>query len=193
MYWFILILLGLNYGIYFPFVGNLQTVFKTKFNINPGQASSIMTIPMIIGLCSPLLGILVDKFGRQMYYLVSAGIFGVIGISVMYFVPTCTEDCMAIVVFPMICLGFLLMFTSVIVWPSVAMVAPVEVLGSAFGIGYAFKAIVGVLVPLAVGPLLKSGIPSFMFFFWILQMVALIWTIFVYAYDFKKGGAIKKK
>ena len=113
-------------------------------------------------MTSPFLGLLVQKFGRMPLYYVISSSFGILSLVLFLTLPNCVQipgmppvECNFAPLIPMILLGLFLTFFTVVIWGSIAMTSPLEVIGAAYGIAYSTKNLFSMLTPLLAGYLLS--------------------------------------
>ena len=90
-----------------------------------------------------------------MYYFLISSFFGVSALVVLYFGPACEEECLLQPILAMVFLGFFLVLFSIVIWGAIAATVPIENIGTAYGVAYAFKNGVSTLTPYLAGYFLK--------------------------------------
>lgn len=105
-----------------------SSFFQRKYNLTQQKGNfDISIIYLMSAGLSPVFGILVDYFGRHIYFVLLAATSVLIGHSLLIF--TFLEPLVA-----MIFVGFGYTIINCSVWPLVSMVVPQHQLGTAFGI-----------------------------------------------------------
>eukprot|EP00850_Spirogloea_muscicola_P009118 SM000050S17043 [mRNA] locus=s50:761397:765322:+ [translate_table: standard] len=133
------------YATVIPFNNVAAGVIMGKWGLSLQVADGLMSIPYLIAACvNPLFGSLVDKYGYRAR-LLFAGAFALCSVHLMLALTLITPYV------PLITLGLAYSVFASAVWPSVALVAPVGTLGTAYGLTTAVQNAGLFSVPIAVG------------------------------------------
>ncbi|KRX02263.1 Major facilitator superfamily domain, general substrate transporter [Pseudocohnilembus persalinus] len=157
-YWTVILAFGINFGIFYPFVGNSTTIYKEKFCLTSKNTGDIQSINYFMGLFCPLVGLLIKKYKRfQFFLLIIATSCSLLFFCILYFHPGCEEACFNQLIVPVLIFGIFLMAFPVVLVPAVANASPSKLAGTAYGIAYAFRNFNEALIPyIGVGPLLSN-------------------------------------
>lgn len=183
--WLMTIICVAYYVTVFPFIALGLLFFENKFNFKPNDAHSVNSIVYIISAAaSPIFGICVDKFGRNIYWII-------IGISV-------TLGCHAVMGFtflnPYVAMSFMGIAYSILasaLWPLVSLVIPEHQLGTAYGVMQAIQNLGLALISYIAGLIVDSkGYLLLEIFFLVWLCIALVAAIMLYLVDAAKGGRL---
>ena len=101
-----------------------------------------MSIPPFIGLCSPIIGKILSKFGRLPQFLLIGNLLSISSVLIFYFQPTCDEDCIGVVILAMVFLGFFFKLFCCVLYPAIAMLVKEKSVGVAYGVAFSSKNLV---------------------------------------------------
>ncbi|XP_015686540.2 major facilitator superfamily domain-containing protein 1-like, partial [Protobothrops mucrosquamatus] len=125
--WLIFLICVCYYVAVFPFIGLGKVFFIEKFKFSSQAASAINSIVYVISApMSPIFGILVDKFGRNITWVMCA-VVGTLASHIML-AFTFWNPWIA-----MCLLGVAYSLLACALWPMVAFVVPEHQLGTAYG------------------------------------------------------------
>ncbi|XP_036411666.1 major facilitator superfamily domain-containing protein 1 isoform X1 [Colossoma macropomum] len=183
--WLIFIICVGYYVAIFPFIGLGQVFFIEKFNFSPVQARLINSIVYIISApASPVLGLMVDKTGKNIIWVMCAIITTLLAHMMLAFTfwnPW----------FAMVIMGLSYSLLACALWPMVAFVVPEHQLGTAYGFMQSIQNLGLALISMAAGAILDSkGYLLLEVFFCACICVALIAVVGLYFLDFVRGGEL---
>ncbi|CAL8078201.1 unnamed protein product [Orchesella dallaii] len=165
------------YVAIFPFIGLGKVFFERKFDFTPDESNTVNSIIYIVsGVCSPLFGILIDKFGRNIFWvfiaiLATVGAHGLLAFSFL-------NPYVA-----MVAMGLAYSLLASALWPMVALVVPEYQLGTAYGIMQAVQNLGLAVITMVAGYIVDSGgylLLEVFFLAWLclgLVMILLLWFV----------------
>ncbi|KNC73916.1 hypothetical protein SARC_13525, partial [Sphaeroforma arctica JP610] len=130
----------LNFGICFFFYIGILTFYAVASDImqqtgakyDPQTASLFLAVPNFTSVFAfPIVGYLVDKYGRALYWCGSASVM--LLIAHVVFLGNANDWFQVHPIFPMVWLGIAYAMGACAVWPMVSYILPNHVLGTAFG------------------------------------------------------------
>ncbi|CAB3386415.1 Hypothetical predicted protein [Cloeon dipterum] len=169
----------------FPFIALGKVFFMRKFEMDPKDANFVNSLVFIISaVASPLLGLLVDKVGRNAFWVL---------VSVVS-----TLGCHALLAFTflnpyiaMVGMGVSYSMLASALWPMVALVIPDHQLGTAYGIAQAVQNLGLALVTMLAGVIVDKGgylLLEMFFLGWL--CVALLISILILIIDSNGDGLL---
>lgn len=186
-FWMLTLICVSFYLTIFPFIALGSKFFQTKWGYSPSKADAIDSVVyMISAVTSPFIGLLVDKVGRNLVFLLVAGLLVMV-----------SHMLMAVVFInlwiPMIALGFGYSIMCSALWPLVALVVPQQQLGTAYGVMQAIQNL-GLAVAANVTGMLvdsKGYITVELFFvFWV--AISVICSMVLMIQDQARSGNLNK-
>ncbi|KAG8237883.1 hypothetical protein J437_LFUL017174, partial [Ladona fulva] len=173
------------YVTIFPFIALGKVFFMRKFEFSPEHANQVNSIVYIISaFASPLLGLLVDKTGRNVFWVL---------ISIIV-----TLGCHALLAFTflnpfiaMCIMGLAYSMLASALWPMVALVIPEYQLGTAYGIAQAVQNLGLAVITMAAGSIVDSGgyfLLEVFFLAWL--CVSLVITVVIWILDSTSSGIL---
>ncbi|XP_070801147.1 lysosomal dipeptide transporter MFSD1 isoform X1 [Pituophis catenifer annectens] len=181
--WLIFLICVCYYVAVFPFIGLGKVFFIEKFKLSSQIASAINSIVYVISApMSPIFGILVDKVGRNITWVICA----VVG--------TLTSHIMLAFTFwnpwiAMCLLGVAYSLLACALWPMVAFVVPEHQLGTAYGFMQSIQNLGLAIIAIAAGMILDSRGYFFLeIFFSSCLCLALIAVVALYFVNLFRGG-----
>uniref|UniRef100_A0AAY5EWC6 Lysosomal dipeptide transporter MFSD1 n=1 Tax=Electrophorus electricus TaxID=8005 RepID=A0AAY5EWC6_ELEEL len=143
--WLIFFICVGYYVAIFPFIGLGQVFFIEKFNFTPTQASAVNSIVYILSApASPVLGLLVDKTGKNITWVLCAVVTTLLAHMMLAF--TFWNPWIAMVI-----LGMSYSLLACALWPMVAFVVPEHQLGTAYGFMQSIQNLGLALISMAAG------------------------------------------
>ncbi|XP_059481989.1 major facilitator superfamily domain-containing protein 1-like [Neocloeon triangulifer] len=169
----------------FPFIALGKVFFMRKFEMPPQDANFVNSLVFIISaVASPLLGLLVDKVGRNAFWVL---------ISIVS-----TLGCHALLAFTflnpyiaMVCMGVSYSMLASALWPMVALIIPDHQLGTAYGIAQAVQNLGLALVTMLAGVIVDKGgylLLEMFFLGWL--CVALLISVLILIIDSNGDGLL---
>ena len=183
--WLIFLICVTYYVAVFPFIGIGLAFFEAKWNLTPSQANICNSLVYLISAgASPVLGILVDKTGRNLIWLIVAIAFTLGSHAVLAFTFITPYFAMSV-------MGVSYSLLACALWPLVAMVIPEYQLGTAYGFMQAIQNLGLAVVAIAAGKICDtSGYLILEVFFSACLCVALLTSVLLYIWDASKGGVL---
>ncbi|XP_022534498.2 major facilitator superfamily domain-containing protein 1 isoform X1 [Astyanax mexicanus] len=183
--WLIFIICVGYYVAIFPFIGLGQVFFIEKFNFTPTQARAVNSIVYIMSApASPLLGLMVDKTGKNIIWVLVAVVTTLISHMMLAF--TFWNPWIAMVI-----LGLSYSLLACALWPMVAFVVPEHQLGTAYGFMQSIQNLGLALISMAAGAILDSkGYLLLEVFFCACICLALIAVVVLYFVDYLRCGEL---
>ncbi|KAI6055001.1 major facilitator superfamily domain-containing protein 1 isoform X2 [Marmota monax] len=125
--WLIFIICVCYYVAVFPFIGLGKVFFIEKFGFSPQEASAVNSVVYIISApMSPIFGLLVDKTGKNIIWVLCAVATTLISHMMLAFTMWTPWIAMCL-------LGLSYSLLACALWPMVAFVVPEHQLGTAYG------------------------------------------------------------
>lgn len=185
IFWLVSIICIAYYMAIFPFIALGKVFFERKFDFTPDNANRVNSMVYIISaVASPLLGLLVDKVGKNVFW-VCVSILASIG-------------CHALLAFtfvnpyvPMCLLGIAYSMLASALWPMVALVIPEYQLGTAYGIAQAVQNLGLAVITLVAGKIVDSAgylLLEVFFLGWL--CLALITSVVIWILDTNSSGLL---
>lgn len=132
-FWMLTAICTSFYLTIFPFIALGSKFFQTKWNTKPSEADfADSTVYLISAVLSPFIGLLVDKVGKNLYFLLIASVL----VMLSHLVLALTFINLWI---PMIALGIGYSIMCSALWPLVALAVPQQQLGTAYGVMQALQ------------------------------------------------------
>lgn len=186
-FWMLTLICVSFYLTIFPFIALGSEFFQTKWRDSPARAAAADSVVyMISAITSPFIGLMVDKMGRNLVFLLVAGLL--VMMSHMLMAVTFIN-----LWIPMIALGFGYSIMCSALWPLVALVVPQNKLGTAYGVMQAIQNL-GLAVAANVTGMLvdwKGYITVEMFFvLWV--AISVIFSMLLLVQDHARGGSLNK-
>uniref|UniRef100_A0A8B9L946 Lysosomal dipeptide transporter MFSD1 n=1 Tax=Astyanax mexicanus TaxID=7994 RepID=A0A8B9L946_ASTMX len=156
-----------------------KVFFIEKFNFTPTQARAVNSIVYIMSApASPLLGLMVDKTGKNIIWVLVAVVTTLISHMMLAF--TFWNPWIAMVI-----LGLSYSLLACALWPMVAFVVPEHQLGTAYGFMQSIQNLGLALISMAAGAILDSkGYLLLEVFFCACICLALIAVVVLYFVDY---------
>ncbi|KAK6195515.1 hypothetical protein SNE40_000928 [Patella caerulea] len=184
-FWLISVICVAYYVAVFPFVGLGLVFFEMKFGFTPTLANSVNSLVYIISAgASPLFGFLIDKSGKNIFWVIT-GILSTLG-------------CHAVLAFtfinPFVAMSIMGLAYSILasaLWPMVSLVVKSNQLGTAYGIMQAIQNLGLAVISLVAGIIVDSkGYLILEVFFLAWLCLALIAAVLLYLVDASRGGLL---
>ncbi|XP_054714124.1 major facilitator superfamily domain-containing protein 1-like [Uloborus diversus] len=184
-FWLISMVCVTYYAMIFPFIGLGTVFFARKYNLSQSEANLVDGIPYIISaFASPVLGLMVDKIGRNLLWVFVAVLLTLIChllIGLTFINPW----------YLMIPIGLTYSLLACGLWPMVALEVPEYQLGTAYGIMQSIQNLGLAVVALAAGAIVDSkGYIFLEVFFIYFGIAAVISTILLFVVNSSRGGAL---
>lgn len=132
-FWMLTLICVSFYLTIFPFIALGSNFFQTKWGYGPSKADAVDSVVYVISaVSSPFIGLFVDKVGRNLVFLLVAGLL--VMIAHMLMAVTYVN-----IWIPMISLGLGYSVMCSALWPLVAIAVPQHQLGTAYGVMQAIQ------------------------------------------------------
>ncbi|XP_038672876.1 major facilitator superfamily domain-containing protein 1 [Scyliorhinus canicula] len=181
--WMMFLICVFYYVAIFPFIGLGKVFFIEKFNFSLKQASLINSIVYILSApASPVLGLLVDKVGKNIFWVMFAVLITLASHMMLAF--TFWNPWIA-----MCLMGLSYSLLACALWPMVAFVVPEHQLGTAYGFMQSIQNLGLAVISIAAGYILDSkGYLLLEVFFCACLCVAFIAVVALYFVDLLSEG-----
>ncbi|KAK9890523.1 hypothetical protein WA026_010599 [Henosepilachna vigintioctopunctata] len=175
-FWLITIIIVFFYVAIFPFVAIGQDFFMNKFKMSSYEANRICSIIYLIsGIASPLLGLLVDRTGRNLYWIILGITFTIIAHGALGFIISLNPY------YAVSLMGISYSILASSLWPLVSLVIPEHQLGTAYGVCSAVQNAGLGLLTLLVGVVVQEFGYTWLEIFFICNLsVALVASIILF-------------
>ncbi|KAF1508023.1 Major facilitator superfamily domain-containing protein 1, partial [Eudyptula minor] len=175
--WLIFVICVCYYAAIFPFIGLGKVFFIEKFKFSSEEASAINSIVYIISApMSPVFGLLVDKLGKNIIWVLCAVITTLASHIMLAF--TFWNPWIA-----MCLLGVAYSLLACALWPMVAFVVPEHQLGTAYGFMQSIQNLGLAIIAIAAGMILDTRGYLFLEVFFsacvCLSLIAVVMLYFV--------------
>jgi len=184
-FWFLSLACLSYYGAIFPFVSLAQDFFVTKFSFTNQQANKIIGLIYLVSApASPLLGLVIDKTGRNISWvflsvLISIGCYALLNFTLL-------DPYIAVVI-----LGVAYSLLASALWPICALIIPEYQLGTAYGLMQAIQNLGTALITMGAGSIVdEHGYFWLMNFFLFWLLVTLACTVCIWISDCATSGYI---
>ncbi|KAL0274102.1 UNVERIFIED_CONTAM: hypothetical protein PYX00_006612 [Menopon gallinae] len=184
-FWMISIICVAYYAAIFPFVALGKVFFERKFDFDPNAANQVNSFVYLISiLTSPIMGLLVDKTGRNVFWVFISILFSIGSHSILAFTflnPFIGTSA----------LGVAYSMLASALWPMVAIVIPEYQLGTAYGITQSVQNLGLAVITMMTGSIVDNGgylLLEVFFLAWL--CVSLITIIIIWIYDSLKSGVL---
>ncbi|XP_077988681.1 lysosomal dipeptide transporter MFSD1-like [Glandiceps talaboti] len=183
--WFIFLICVAYYVTIFPFIDLGVVFFEEKYGMNPSEASAINSLVYILSaVCSPVLGFLVDRTGKNVFWIF-VGVICTLGAHMML-AFTFWNPYIAMVI-----MGVSYSLLACALWPLVAFVVPECQLGTAYGCMQSIQNLGLAVIAIVAGKLVDvKGYLLLEVFFLAWLCLALIGVAFLYLVDASRGGTL---
>ncbi|XP_076197570.1 lysosomal dipeptide transporter MFSD1 isoform X1 [Aptenodytes patagonicus] len=181
--WLIFVICVCYYAAIFPFIGLGKVFFIEKFKFSSEEASAINSIVYIISApMSPVFGLLVDKLGKNIIWVLCAVITTLASHIMLAF--TFWNPWIA-----MCLLGVAYSLLACALWPMVAFVVPEHQLGTAYGFMQSIQNLGLAIIAIAAGMILDTrGYLFLEVFFSACVCLSLIAVVMLYFVNHLTGG-----
>jgi len=184
-FWFLTLACLAYYGAIFPFVSLAQDFFKERFNFSSQESNKIIGLIYLISApVSPMLGLLLDKVGKNITWVFLAVLI--------------SGGCHCLLAFTqvspyigMIVMGVAYSLLASALWPIAALLIPEYQLGTAYGLMQAIQNLGTALITMAAGSIVDEyGYDWLEVFFIGLLGVSLASTMCMWICDCAGNGYI---
>jgi len=184
-FWFLSLACLAYYGAIFPFVSLAQDFFKVKFGFTTQQANKIIGLIYLVSApASPLLGLVIDKTGRNISWVFLAVAISIGCYALLNF--TSANPYIAIII-----LGVAYSLLASALWPIAALLIPEYQLGTAYGLMQAIQNLGTALITMGAGTIVDEyGYFWLMNFFLFWLVVTLASTVCIWISDCASSGYI---
>ncbi|KAF7242574.1 Major facilitator superfamily domain-containing protein 1 [Varanus komodoensis] len=181
--WLIFIICVCYYVAIFPFIGLGKVFFIEKFKFSSQEASAINSIVYVISApMSPVFGLLVDKVGRNITWVLCAVVTTLVSHNMLAFTYWNPWVAMSL-------LGVSYSLLACALWPMVAFVVPEHQLGTAYGFMQSIQNLGLGVISIAAGMILDSrGYLILEIFFSACVCLSLIAVVMLYFVNLLRGG-----
>lgn len=186
-FWMLTFICVTFYLTIFPFISIASKFFQTKWNYDPTKADAAASLVYIMSaILSPFIGLAVDKFGRNLLYLLIASIL----VTFAHFILSITLFNLWI---PILAIGLGYSIMCCALWPLVALVVPQHQLGTAYGVIQAVQNFGLATTSNLTGVLIDwKGYINVELFFVLWASISVIITMILMVQDRERGGLLNK-
>uniref|UniRef100_A0A5F9CP69 Lysosomal dipeptide transporter MFSD1 n=1 Tax=Oryctolagus cuniculus TaxID=9986 RepID=A0A5F9CP69_RABIT len=181
--WLIFVICVCYYVVVFPFIGLGKVFFTEKFGFSSQAASAINSIVYVISApMSPVFGLLVDKTGKNIIWVLCAVAATLVSHMMLAF--TMWNPWIA-----MCLLGLSYSLLACALWPMVAFVVPEHQLGTAYGFMQSIQNLGLAVISIIAGMILDTRGYLFLEVFFIACVsLSLLSVVLLYLVDRARGG-----
>ncbi|KAK9509921.1 hypothetical protein O3M35_004808 [Rhynocoris fuscipes] len=184
-FWMITLICIAYYIAIFPFIALGKVFFIRKFDFSSDEANFANSfLYLISAIASPLLGLLVDKTGWNVFWV--------------FFSTICTIGAHSLLTFTFLnpfyavtLLGLSYSMCASALWPMISLVIPEYQLGTAYGIAQALQNLGLAVATMLAGMVVDSGgylLLEMFFLAWL--FVSLIVSLLMWIYDIRTTGVL---
>uniref|UniRef100_G3WZ83 Lysosomal dipeptide transporter MFSD1 n=1 Tax=Sarcophilus harrisii TaxID=9305 RepID=G3WZ83_SARHA len=183
--WLIFVICACYYVAVFPFIGLGKVFFIEKFNLSSQEASAINSIVYIISApLSPVFGLMVDKVGRNIFWVLCAVLATVASHTLLALTFWNPWIAMSL-------LGVSYSLLACALWPMVAFVIPEHQLGTAYGFMQSIQNLGLAVMSIVAGVILDlCGYFFLEIFFIACVSVSFLAVVLLYLVDYSRGGSL---
>ncbi|KAI3389307.1 hypothetical protein SNEBB_002889 [Seison nebaliae] len=184
-FWYVTIICVFYYVAVFPFIGLGLTFFIAKFNFDPDLANTVNSLVYLMAVgASPILGFIVDRTGRNVFWVIVAICLTLISHGLLGF--TFLNPFVA-----MTLMGLSYSLLAAGLWPMVSLIIKEKSLGSAYGIMQSIQNLgLGVFAILTATIVDKKGYFLLEIFLLLSLFIALAAGIALLITNAKKNGKL---
>ncbi|XP_035693514.1 major facilitator superfamily domain-containing protein 1-like [Branchiostoma floridae] len=184
-FWLITVICVAYYVAVFPFIGLGLVFFEEKFDLNPTSANAVNSLVYIISAgASPVLGFLVDKTGKNVFWVILAILVTLACHMMLAFTFWNPYIAMSI-------MGVSYSLLACALWPIVAFIIPENQLGTAYGFMQSIQNLGLAVISIVAGSIVdQKGYLLLEVFFLAWLCLALIAGVVLYLVDAVRGGAL---
>lgn len=184
-FWLVTLVCVTYYVAIFPFITVGQEFFKDRFNMNDENADRISSlIYLISGVGSPLTGLLIDKTGLNVFWILVSVVLTVISHVLLGF--TYVNPFVGVSL-----LGIAYSGLASGLWPLVALIIPEYQLGTAYGVCQAIQNLGMAVASIITGMIVDNwGYRVLSEFFIVNLLLAFIFTAALLLLDQKQKGTL---
>ncbi|VVC26875.1 Major facilitator superfamily,Major facilitator superfamily domain [Cinara cedri] len=185
IFWLVMLIIVCYYSTIFPLVVLGEVFFERKYNFSLDEAKFTTRIVYTISaLCAPFFGLVIDKTGRNLFW-VFLSIFGTL-VSHMVLTFTFVNPYIA-----MFIMGLSYSILASALWSLIALIIPEHQMGTAYGITQSAKNFGLAVVALMTGIIVETNDYYMMgLCFCLLISVSLLLTAILCSLDFKNNGIL---
>jgi len=173
------------YVAIFPFIAAALLLFISKYNLSPAWSNACNSLVYFMSaILSPVLGYVVDRTGRNLYWLMGSITTTIIahGLLAFLFVHP---------VAPLVLMGISYSILAASLWPMVAFLVPKKMLGTAYGFMQSIQNLGLAVMNIFTGLILDHyGYFMLEIFFIICLEIALLAAAFLYVYNSVRKGML---
>ncbi|KYB27225.1 major facilitator superfamily domain-containing protein 1 [Tribolium castaneum] len=184
-FWLIAVICVSYYVAIFPFIALGEDLFIKKFHMSKQEANTINSlIYLISGVASPLVGLFIDKVGKNILWIVVA-----ISVTIGSHTLWAFTDVNAYV--GMVILGLAYACLASSLWPLVSLIIPEYQLGTAYGVCQAIQNLGLAVFTIVAGHIKDTyGYIWLEVFFICTLIVALVFTLVLWLVDMYQRGVL---
>lgn len=173
------------YVAVFPFIASAQLLYISKYGLSSSWANACNSLVYLMSaVLSPILGYIVDRTGRNLFWLMGSITTTIIShalLAFLYVHPVAAN----------ILMGISYSILAASLWPMVAFLVPKRMLGTAYGFMQAIQNLGLAIMNIFTGLILDSyGYFMLEIFFIICLEIALLAAAFLYIYNSVKKGTL---
>lgn len=173
------------YVAIFPFIAAAQLLFESKYDLSPAWSNACNSLVYFMSaILSPLLGYVVDRTGRNLYWLMGSITATIIAHALLAFLFVHP-------VVPLVLMGISYSILAASLWPMVAFLVDKKMLGTAYGFMQSIQNLGLAVMNIFTGMILDSyGYFMLEIFFIICLEIALLAAAFLYVYNSVTKGLL---
>lgn len=185
VFWLLSVICVAYYLAIFPFIALGKLFFERKFDFLPQEANNVNSMVYLLSAAlSPFFGILIDKTGRNMTWIIISVVTTITAHGLMAF--TFSNPYVGVII-----LGISYSLLASGLWPLVALIVPEHQLGTAYGICQAVQNLGLATVMILSGIIVdKYGYLMLEMFFMACLFVTLITAVLIYIMDSASNGVL---
>lgn len=184
-FWLVTIICVAYYVAIFPFIALGKVFFIEKFHMAPEDANKVNSIVYLISaFVSPLFGLMIDKTGRNLFWVFLSINVTVVAHMLLAFTQINPY-------YAMVTMGLSYSVLASALWPLVALVIPEHQLGTAYGICQSVQNLGLAVISILAGMIVDHGGYYWLELFFIASLyVALLATVAIMLFDICGTGIL---
>jgi len=195
--WLLVLNFGILDGIVFTMRSFLNDFFQHAYNFTITKAGNLISSHYVImAICSPLMGKVIDKVGMRASILFYNSFLGFFALLIFVLVPSGDQSIWPVI--SLVLLGFYIGFDDAAVFASLPLVLDEKYLGTGYGLYYVVVNIFLTILPPIAGTITSAFSSVTQGYYWmsmfllILTIVGIIEAFILLVVDKKNGSVLDK-
>ena len=152
LFWVLSFTLLICFNSIYPYLNMVENLLETKYCISSIMAGYLFEIPYVISaICSIFIGILVDKIGRRLNFILLGNLFVFLAFFISIATPVSCPATSYSEVLPLTLIGLSYAIFGSTLWSAISFTVEPHATGTAYGITHCFLNIGRVIFPTVSG------------------------------------------